>query len=98
MYLEKSNLINHSIPPVIRPIMESYLSLLETDQDGYIRHPLTAQVGIDPNVRLSTLVASFILGIDEWVVGDNDEGSLVLNPAIQDWYNKNINNQHVWNI
>jgi hypothetical protein len=74
----------------LQKFLDSYIDDISTDQDGYIQHPLTAQVGIDPNIRLSSVIASFILGIEEFVEGE-------LNPAISSWYNSRDEASHIWN-
>jgi hypothetical protein len=89
-YILKSDLINSAKFSYLKPILSSFVDDLASDQDGYIQHPLTAQVGIDPDIRLSTIIASFILGIEEFVGND-------LNPAINTWYNSKVNNSHIWN-
>jgi hypothetical protein len=89
-YILKSDLVNSAKFSYLKPILTSYVDNLATDQDGYIQHPLDAQVGIDPDVKLSTLIASFILGI-------NEIKNELPDPAIKTWYNSKVNNKHVWN-
>ena len=89
-YILKSDLVNSAKFSYLKPILSSYVDNLATDQDGYIQHPLDAQVGINPAVKLSTLIASFILRINEI---KND----LPDPAIKAWYDSKVNPAHIWN-
>ena len=89
-YILKTDIVNSAKFTYLKPILSSYIDNLCVDQSGYIQHPLDAQVGIDQDVTLSTLIASFILGILEIKNGSPD-------PAIAIWYNSKINNSHIWN-
>ena len=88
-YILKSDLINSAKYSYLKPILSSYIENLADDKDGYIQHPLDAQVGIHPSVTLSTVIASFILGINEI---KND----LPDPAIKAWYDSKVNDSHVW--
>jgi spore germination protein GerM len=75
-------------------LVNSILEFVAVDEDGYIQHPVTAQIGVYDQYTLTDLINELILGEPAMVLDVDDKE--IPNPLAITWYNTNANFTHIW--